>query len=77
MPTTFFTAAKADGVTDDAEIHIKKPLPEFADMDEANCYYQTQAAQLYDVLKNHLPKATRLQLIILMLQEVTYLYRGI
>ncbi|MHB8871656.1 MAG: hypothetical protein ACYC5G_04340 [Candidatus Doudnabacteria bacterium] len=80
MPDAFIT--KADGITDniqinDAVIKIGGKLPKFESLEKAKNHYYDDAVTLYEVIKNYLPQGTRHQLLIIMLQDATNLYRGI
>lgn len=74
--------SKADPITNNesinnAEIHIKQKLPKFNDLLVAKKNYQEEAKKLNNILKTHLPQATRHELLILLLQDTQNLYRGI
>lgn len=78
------TLCKASPITrnepvEDVEIHIKDELPDYRDKAsrEIEKFYRQEALNLSDVLNKHLPQGTRHQLLILLLQDVENLYRGI
>jgi len=73
--------SKADPITkdesiNDAEIHIKQKLPKFDDLLMAKKNYHEEAKKLNNILKSHLPQATRHELLILLLEDTVNLYRG-
>jgi len=73
--------SKADPITskepvDDAEIHIKKSIPEFGDLKQIEEHYKNDALDIFDILKNHLPQGTRYQLLLCLLNDSKNLYCG-
>ena len=76
------SVCKAEPITknkpiDDAEIHIKDPLPEFSPVEKTDKCYISDAHNIFDILRKHLPGGTQHQLLILMSQGSPNLYRGI
>lgn len=61
----------ADGV-----INICGELPEYETLELAELNYKAEAQKIFDVLFNTLPRGTRHQLMILMLQNTVELYKG-
>ncbi|MFX0183867.1 MAG: hypothetical protein ACFE95_12355 [Candidatus Hodarchaeota archaeon] len=73
--------SKADPITnkepvDQAIIDIRQKLPKFEDLKHTEMYYRDEAADLWEILKNHTPQGMRHQLLILMLKDKEDLYRG-
>lgn len=64
-------------LVNDAEIHIKKTIPEFIDLKQAGEYYKNDALDIFEILKTHLPQGTRHQLLICLLKDAENLYHGI
>lgn len=52
-----------------AEIHINQALPKFENPEAAEKLFDEEAEELYQALKNSLPKGTRIQLLLKLMAD--------